>query len=125
MALLQSALIGLLALIITPGLLFYFDVTPKIVVLLLGFYALCAVLIVGLLVADVLTAMAADHLHALGRYVVLLVVATFGVIVVSMNISEPPPLRSSQARLDTGSVCSSDSFLSRIASKHFSALIRS
>ena len=36
MALLQSAVIGLLALIITPGLLFYFDVTPKIVVLLLG-----------------------------------------------------------------------------------------
>jgi tetratricopeptide (TPR) repeat protein len=36
MALLQSALIGLLALIITPGLLFYFDVTPKIVVLLFG-----------------------------------------------------------------------------------------
>ncbi len=41
--------------------------------------------------------------------------STFGVIVVSMNISEPPPLRSAHARIDTGSVCSSESFLSRIA----------
>ncbi len=32
--------------------------------------------------------------------------STLGVIVVSMNISEPPPLRSAQARCDTGSVCS-------------------
>ena len=43
--------------------------------------------------------------------------STVGVIVVSMNISEPPPLRSSQARLETGSFCSSASFLSRIAVK--------
>ena len=32
-----------------------------------------------------------------------------------MNISEPPPLRSAQARIETGSVCSSVSFLSRSA----------
>ena len=38
-----------------------------------------------------------------------------GVIVVSMNINEPPPLRSAQARTDTGSVCSRLSFLSRMA----------
>ena len=36
MALIQAALIGLVALILTPGLLFYFDVTPKLVVLLAG-----------------------------------------------------------------------------------------
>ena len=36
MALIQAALAGLVALIITPGLLFYFDVTPKVVVLLAG-----------------------------------------------------------------------------------------
>jgi hypothetical protein len=36
MALFQAVVIGLLALIITPGYLFYFDVTPKIVVLLAG-----------------------------------------------------------------------------------------
>ena len=41
--------------------------------------------------------------------------STFGVIVVSMNISEPPPLRSDQARTDTGSVCSRLNFLSRMA----------
>jgi hypothetical protein len=33
----------------------------QIVVLLLGFYALCAVLVVGLVVADVLSAMAAEQ----------------------------------------------------------------
>ena len=43
--------------------------------------------------------------------------STFGVIVVSMNISEPPPLRSAQARAETGSACSSVSFLSRSAWK--------
>jgi len=36
MALFQALVIGLLALIITPGYLFYFDVIPKIVVLLAG-----------------------------------------------------------------------------------------
>ena len=36
MALVQAVLAGLVALIITPGLLFYFDVTPKVVVLLAG-----------------------------------------------------------------------------------------
>src|SRR5689334_22778753 len=36
MALIQAVLAGLVALIITPGLLFYFDVTPKVVVLLAG-----------------------------------------------------------------------------------------
>jgi O-antigen ligase len=41
MARLQAALIGLVALILTPGALFYFDVTPKLVVLLLGAAALC------------------------------------------------------------------------------------
>src|SRR5689334_16729856 len=43
MALLQAALAGLVALIITPGWFFYFDVTPKIVALLAG---------VGLLLAS-------------------------------------------------------------------------
>ncbi len=36
MALFQAVTIGLLALIITPGYFFYFDVTPKVVVLLAG-----------------------------------------------------------------------------------------
>jgi O-antigen ligase len=36
MALLQAVAIGLIALIVTPGYLFYFDVTPKVVVLLAG-----------------------------------------------------------------------------------------
>src|SRR5690348_10379982 len=36
MALFQAVVIGLLALIITPGYLFYFDVIPKVVVLLAG-----------------------------------------------------------------------------------------
>ena len=36
MALLQAVVIGLMALIITPGYLFYFDVTPKVTVLLVG-----------------------------------------------------------------------------------------
>ena len=36
MTLFQAAAIGLLALIITPGYFFYFDVTPKLVVLLLA-----------------------------------------------------------------------------------------
>src|SRR6476469_5093158 len=36
MALIQAVLAGLVALIITPGLLFYFDVTPKVVALLVG-----------------------------------------------------------------------------------------
>jgi len=42
MPLLQAAVIGLAALIIAPGSLFYFDVTPKLLVLLLG-AAACAV----------------------------------------------------------------------------------
>jgi hypothetical protein len=42
---------------------------------------------------------------------------TLGVIVVSMNISEPPPLRSAQARCETGRVWSRVSFLSRSALK--------
>jgi len=41
MARLQAVLIGLVALILTPGALFYFDVTPKLAVLLLGAAALC------------------------------------------------------------------------------------
>lgn len=40
---------------------------------------------------------------------------TLGVILGSMNITEAPPLRSFQARTDTGSVCSRSSFLSRMA----------
>lgn len=36
MALLQAVIVGLAALLITPGLLFYFDVTPKIAILLAG-----------------------------------------------------------------------------------------
>jgi len=36
MALLQGAIVGLIALIIVPGYLFYFDVTPKLTVLLAG-----------------------------------------------------------------------------------------
>ncbi len=36
MASFQAAVIGLIALIVAPGLFFYFDVTPKIAVLLLG-----------------------------------------------------------------------------------------
>lgn len=36
MALLQAVTIGLIALILTPGLLFYFDVTPKLAALLAG-----------------------------------------------------------------------------------------
>jgi len=36
MALFQAAVIGLIALIVTPGFLFYFDVTPKVAVLLAG-----------------------------------------------------------------------------------------
>jgi len=49
--------------------------------------------------------------------------STLGVIVVSMNISEPPPFRSDQASLETGSVCSSVSFLSRSAWKTRYAVI--
>lgn len=41
MARIQAAVIGLVALILTPGALFYFDVTPKLVVLLLGAALLC------------------------------------------------------------------------------------
>ena len=40
MALCQAMLLGLIALIITPGYFCYFDVTPKVVVLLLGTSAL-------------------------------------------------------------------------------------
>ena len=36
MLMIQAAAIALIALILTPGLLFYFDVTPKLVVLLLA-----------------------------------------------------------------------------------------
>ena len=36
MAVLQAVAIALIALIVTPGYLFYFDVTPKIAILLLG-----------------------------------------------------------------------------------------
>ncbi len=43
MKLLQAATIGLTTLIITPGLFFYFDITPKLVVLLTG-AAACALL---------------------------------------------------------------------------------
>src|SRR5258708_8409274 len=45
MALLQAAIIGLIALMITPGYLFYFDVTPKVAVLLAGagVVLLCAI----------------------------------------------------------------------------------
>src|ERR1035438_8375510 len=42
MGLLQAALVGLIALIITPGQMFYFDVAPKVAVLLLGTAALLA-----------------------------------------------------------------------------------
>src|SRR5437016_1176224 len=43
MALVQAAAIGLIALVLTPGFLFYFDITPKLVVLL----AACALSIVS------------------------------------------------------------------------------
>jgi O-antigen ligase len=43
MSLMQAILLGLIALIITPGFFFYFDVTPKTVVLLLGSAALLLV----------------------------------------------------------------------------------
>jgi O-antigen ligase len=43
MRLIQAVTIGLIALIITPGYLFYFDVTPKTVVLLVGTAVLLAV----------------------------------------------------------------------------------
>src|SRR4051794_15400433 len=43
MARMQAAVIGLTALILTPGALFYFDVTPKLAVLLIGAAALCLV----------------------------------------------------------------------------------
>src|SRR5215831_14803293 len=36
MALLQALVVALLALILTPGYLFYFDITPKVVVLFAG-----------------------------------------------------------------------------------------
>lgn len=42
MRLLQAVTIGLIALIIAPGYLFYFDVTPKVVVLLIGTAGLLA-----------------------------------------------------------------------------------
>src|SRR3979411_2238099 len=42
MALLLAAIVETIALIVTPGWLFYFDVTPKLVVLLAG--TACAVL---------------------------------------------------------------------------------
>src|SRR5580692_9049571 len=42
MRLLQAVTIGLIALIILPGQFFYFDVTPKVVILLLGTGALLA-----------------------------------------------------------------------------------
>jgi O-antigen ligase len=41
MPLFQAVLIGLTALILAPGALFYFDVTPKLVVLLAGVAVLC------------------------------------------------------------------------------------
>ena len=40
MALLQAIAIGLIALILKPGQLFYFDVTPKVAILLVGTAAL-------------------------------------------------------------------------------------
>src|ERR1035438_6256252 len=40
MSLLQAALLALIALIITPGQMFYFDVAPKVAVLLVGTAAL-------------------------------------------------------------------------------------
>jgi len=40
MALLQAVFVGLIALILTPGWLFYLDVTPKLIVLLMGAAAL-------------------------------------------------------------------------------------
>src|SRR5580698_3518791 len=36
MGILQAAVLGLVALIVTPGYLFYFDVTPKVALVLLG-----------------------------------------------------------------------------------------
>jgi O-antigen ligase len=47
MALLQAVLIGLVALLLAPGWLFYFDVTPKVVVLLGGAAAVVALGIRG------------------------------------------------------------------------------
>src|ERR1700723_576558 len=42
MRLIQAVTVGLIALTIAPGYLFYFDVTPKVVMLLLGTAALLA-----------------------------------------------------------------------------------
>src|SRR5437667_199536 len=41
MVMLQAAIAGLVALILIPGALFYFDVTPKLIVLLIGAAILC------------------------------------------------------------------------------------
>src|SRR3954465_6429157 len=41
MARIEAAVIGLVALILTPGVFFYFDVTPKLLVLLAGAAVLC------------------------------------------------------------------------------------
>src|SRR3954451_6452627 len=41
MPLLQAVVVGLVALILAPGALFYFDVTPKVVALLAGVAVLC------------------------------------------------------------------------------------
>ena len=41
MALLQATAIGLIALIIAPGFFFYFDITPKVALLLAGAAAAC------------------------------------------------------------------------------------
>jgi Zn-dependent protease with chaperone function len=57
----------------------------QIVALLLGFYALCVLLIAGLIVLDVLAVKASDHVPGLGRFVAVLVVATIGACVIVLR----------------------------------------
>jgi Zn-dependent protease with chaperone function len=54
----------------------------QLIALLLGFYLLCILLIVGLIVLDVLAFHAASSTPALDRYVLFLVAATVGAIVI-------------------------------------------
>ncbi|HSV12835.1 MAG TPA: hypothetical protein VLI90_01150, partial [Tepidisphaeraceae bacterium] len=75
MPLLQATLIGLIALILAPGALFYFDVTPKLVVLLAGTAALCAI----------------GSRHAWNRFSLLLVLS-LGSVVLSTAFSPAPAL---------------------------------
>src|SRR3954452_17861179 len=75
MALLQAVVIGLIALILAPGSLFYFDVTPKLVVLLGGVAVLCA-----------------TRPRPVKRSFTLLLLATFLSLILSTVLSPAPAL---------------------------------